>query len=127
MKQWLITLLLPLTLIGCSTGDSKPTMSSDSPQVIFYDSGLDERLSVEDISTKNHNGLSEAVVHIKNDYSGDLQLQYRFYWYNEEGFEINANESWETFVVRSLDVLELTETAIKPEATQFKIAIRELD
>lgn len=97
-------------------------------KVVFGDNVLGNRLSVEQITTQDNNGLVRGIVSVTSKFTGDQQLQYRFYWYDEQGLEVNGSDSpWRTFVVRGLDTMSIQSVAMKPEATQFRVQIRTLD
>ena len=129
MKKWLIVLLLPLALAACSSGQTAGiSVDSSTQKVLFGDNVLGHRLSVEQISTQDNNGLVRGIVSVTSKFSGDQQLQYRFYWYDAQGLEVTGSDSpWRTFIVRGLDTMSIQGVAIKPEATQFRVQIRTLE
>ncbi|AZL84604.1 MULTISPECIES: YcfL family protein [Aliivibrio] len=129
MKKWFIALLLPLVLAACSSGQTSGiSVDSSTQKVVFGDNVLGGRLSVDQISTQDNNGLVRGIVSLTSKFSGDQQLQYRFYWYDDQGLEVNGSDSpWRTFIVRGLDTMSVQGVAMKPEATQFRIQIRTLE
>lgn len=129
MKKWFIALLLPLVLAACSSGQTSGiSVDSSTQKVVFGDNVLGGRLSVDQISTQDNNGLVRGIVSLTSKFSGDQQLQYRFYWYDDQGLEVNGSDSpWRTFIVRGLDTMSVQGVAMNPEATQFRIQIRTLE
>lgn len=129
MKKWVIALLLPLALAACSSSQTAGiSVDSSTQQVVFGDHVLGNRLSVEQISTQNSNGLMRGIVSVTSKFTGDQQLQYRFYWYDDQGLEVDGSDSpWRTFIVRGLDTMSIQSVAMKPEASQFRVQIRTLD
>ncbi|MBD1576805.1 MULTISPECIES: YcfL family protein [Vibrio] len=129
MKKWMIACFAVIALAGCSSNNTSGLrIDSSSQQVLYGDSELDSRLSIKDISTKNLNGNTRGVVQVESKYKGDQQLQYRFYWYDEDGIEVNAKQgAWRQFILRGSESISLSEVSVNPNAKEFRIQIRPQD
>jgi uncharacterized protein YcfL len=52
-------------------------------------------------------------------------LQYRFYWYDNEGLEVNTQPGpWKQIIVRGEETVSLSEVSVNPNGTQFRVQIR---
>lgn len=129
MKKWFFILLIPFVLTACSMGRTAGiSVDSHTQKVVFGDNVLGHQLSVDDIRTKENNGLLKGVVALTSNYVGDQNLQYRFYWYDQQGLEVSGSDApWRIFVVRGFDKVSIQGIAPKPEATQFRVQIRTLE
>ncbi|MFM2590373.1 YcfL family protein [Vibrio sp. TBV020] len=128
MKKWLISLMTALALLGCADNTAGLRIDGASQTVIFGDNVLAGRLKIEDIATSEVDGRARGVVRLVSQYSGDQYVQYRFYWYDDQGLEVNTKLSpWKQAIVRGTEEIALSEVSINPNGTQFRVQIRQLD
>ncbi|MGO2508069.1 YcfL family protein [Vibrio hibernica] len=128
MKKWIIACLGIVILAGCSNNTAGLRVDSGSQKVLYGDSALDDRLAINDISTQDMNGNTRGVVQVESKYSSDQQLQYRFYWYDDNGIEVNAKQgAWRQFMLRGYESISLSEVSVNPNAKEFRIQIRPQD
>lgn len=67
-------------------------------------------------------------MRIVNNSQDTQNLQYRFYWYDDQGLEVNAKQgAWRQFILRGYESMTLSEVSVNPNATQFRIQIRPQD
>jgi len=127
MKKWLISTLAVVVLAGCSNSQSVGlTVDGQFQRVIMSDSRLSDTISVEDISTVSLNDHVRGVVRIKNNASRDYDIQYRFYWYDEQGLEVNLHPAdWRHELVHGGDEVSLSEVSLSPNGKEFRVQIRE--
>ena len=121
--------------LGCTSsvsnvgiGQQTPTGEGDfalSKYVIINNQTLSRRFQIVDIDSRMVNNLMQAQVQIINKYDTDLRFEYKFQWFDNEGFEIAAsNEHWTPVLVYGQEVKTLVGLAPKSSATKFKIHIR---
>lgn len=128
MKKWIIACLGIVILAGCSNNTAGLRVDSSSQKVLYGDSALDDRLAINDISTQDMNGNTRGVVQVESKYANDQQLQYRFYWYDDNGIEVNAKQgAWRQFMLRGYESISLSEVSVNPNAKEFRIQIRPQD
>lgn len=128
MKKWIIACLGIVILAGCSNNTAGLRVDSSSQKVLYGDSALDDRLAINDISTQDMNGNTRGVVQVESKYASDQQLQYRFYWYDDNGIEVNAKQgAWRQFLLRGYESISLSEVSVNPNAKEFRIQIRPQD
>ncbi|WP_299018208.1 YcfL family protein [uncultured Photobacterium sp.] len=124
----LSVLLFALVLSACTTATSGISIESSNQNVVIGNSSLASRLAIEKAAVVNVNGLMKAGVPVTSKINSDMKLQYRFYWYDAQGLEVEGSDSpWRQFVLHGKDSMTLQAVAKKPQATQYRIYIREAD
>lgn len=127
MKHWILVLFTAFVVAGCAENTAGLRVDGATQNVIFGDNVLGSRLSIDDIATTEVDGRARGVVRVTSQYTGDQHIQYRFYWYDDEGLEVNTKLSpWRKAIVRGYESIALSEVSINPNGTQFRIQIREL-
>lgn len=128
MKKWLISAAMALMLLGCADNTAGLRIDGASQTVLFGDNVLAGRLKIEDISTTQIDGRARGVVRLLSQYKGDQFVQYRFYWYDDQGLEVNTKQGpWRQAVIRGTEEISISEVSINPNGTQFRVQIRQLD
>ncbi|MEL7291664.1 MAG: YcfL family protein [Pseudomonadota bacterium] len=128
MKKWLVSAVMALTLLGCTQNTAGLRIDGASQTVIFGDNVLAGRLTIDDITTSEVDGRARGVVRLVSNYSGDQYVQYRFYWYDEQGLEVNTKQGpWRQAVIRGTEEISISEVSINPNGSQFRVQIRQLD
>lgn len=128
MKKWLVLAVMALTLLGCTQNTAGLRIDGASQTVIFGDNVLAGRLTIDDITTSEVDGRARGVVRLVSNYSGDQYVQYRFYWYDEQGLEVNTKQGpWRQAVIRGTEEISISEVSINPNGSQFRVQIRQLD
>lgn len=125
MKKWIISLLTVAALMGCADNTAGLRVDGSTQRVLIGDNVLAGRLSIEDISTSSFDAHARGVVQLLSTYRGDQHLQYRFYWYDDQGLEVNTQPGpWKQIIVRGEETVSLSEISVNPNGTQFRVQIR---
>ncbi|MEF1255149.1 MULTISPECIES: YcfL family protein [unclassified Vibrio] len=128
MKKWLISAVMALTLLGCAENTAGLRIDGASQTVLFGDNVLAGRLTIDDISTTQVDGRARGVVRLISQYTGDQYVQYRFYWYDDQGLEVNNKQGpWRQAVIRGTEEISISEVSVNPNGTQFRVQIRQLN
>ncbi|NIY81548.1 YcfL family protein [Vibrio hepatarius] len=128
MKKWAIAALTALTLLGCADNTAGLRIDGATQTVLFGDNVLAGRLKIDDISTNDVDGRARGLVRLESQYKGDQAIQYRFYWYDDEGLEVNTKLGpWRQAIVRGMETIVISEVSVNPKGTQFRVQIREND
>ena len=126
MKKWLIAAIAALTMAGCASNTAGLRIDGASQTVLFGDNVLAGRLKIEDIATTQVDGRTRGVVRLVSQYQGDQAIQYRFYWYDDQGLEVNTKLGpWRQAIVRGTESIAISEVSLNPNGTQFRVQIRE--
>jgi uncharacterized protein YcfL len=115
-------------MVGCSSNTAGLRVDGQSQQVLYGDTKLAKRIAIDDISSVRLDNRVRAVVRITNTQTSDTELQYRFYWYDNNGIEVNARPSaWRQLLLRGEESRSLSEVSVHPEGSEFRIQLREAD
>ncbi|MDV7103042.1 YcfL family protein [Vibrio sp. TH_r3] len=126
MKKLAVVLIMAMALIGCSKNSAGLSIDGQSQNVMFGDAVLGGRLLVDNIATKDAEGHARGIVTLTSQYTGDQYIQYRFYWYDDDGLEVNTKQAaWKQKIVRGFETLSISEVSINPNGKQFRVQIRE--
>lgn len=127
MKAIIIGFMLIFGLTACADNTAGLRVDGMSQRILIADNVLAGKIYIEKITTVQTHDHSRAVVQVLSRYRGDQHLQYRFYWYDDQGLEVNNQPSpWQTFILRGGEQRTLSEVSINPQGTQFRLQIREL-
>lgn len=126
MKLALIGLLAVTGLVGCSTNTSGLQIDGANQRVIFGQSALDDALKVADISTEKVHHHVRGSVFLVNQTTHDQSVQYRFYWYDHQGLQVNMQPSaWQPLLIHGGETVTVSKVSISPQGQQFRLQIRE--
>ncbi|KII79609.1 YcfL family protein [Vibrio renipiscarius] len=125
MKKFVIVILSMFAMVACTTNTSGLRIDGDAQKVLFGDSSMSRSLSVDDITTTQVDGHAQGIVSLTSNISSDLDLLYRFYWYNDQGLEVNTKVgNWRRLIIRGKETRSISEVSVNPDATQFRVQIR---
>lgn len=128
MKKWLMAATMALLLMGCADNTAGLRIDGESQTVLFGDNVLGSRLEIADITTVQVDGHTRGVVRLNSQYSGDQNILYRFYWYDNQGLEVNTKLApWRQLIIRGKESVAVSEVSVNPNGTQFRVQIREND
>ncbi|MGY5453230.1 YcfL family protein [Agarivorans sp. MS3-6] len=124
-------MLLFMLLVGCTTDTSGIAADSQKPDgkqwLIVDNLTLGRKLTVLDAAT--HQGMDRlrGVATIQSLFKGDLDLQYRFYWYDSNNVQIdNATSAWTPLSLHGKQQVQVQSVALVNTASHFKIYVREV-
>ncbi|MGF1690238.1 YcfL family protein [Photobacterium kagoshimensis] len=121
----LSVLLFALMLSACAPRTSGISIESSNQNVVIGNSSLASKLTIEKAMITNVNGLMKAAVPVTSQSENDLQLQYRIYWYDAQGLELEGSDApWRQFVIHGKDSMTLQAVATNANAKQYRIYIR---
>jgi uncharacterized protein YcfL len=117
-----------VVLSGCADMTAGMRVDGKSQQAVFTDQVLGNRLVVDNISTVQFDGKTRGVVSLSSQYGGDQHVQYRFYWYDDAGLEVNSKQAaWKKVIVHGFETISVSEVSINPNGKQFRVQIRQAD
>jgi uncharacterized protein YcfL len=129
MKKWLVVIGVLLSIVGCSSSKTAGIKIEGQTQTVLYgDEKMGDKFSIDDISTVDTNGHPRAVVKLSNKTSIDQTIQYRFYWYDEQGLEVNTKQApWRRAILRGDETITLSEVSVNPNGKEFRVQLRGAD
>ncbi|SFV62312.1 blr5633; hypothetical protein [hydrothermal vent metagenome] len=100
-----------------------PKMDSFVKSII--DDKLKDRVSVAKSSSRVKNGLFQVVLDIQNHQSQKATINYRYKWFDDEGFEVGENMSiWQPLFLESNDKTRIKGIAPVPTASSCKFYLK---
>ncbi|NEW60373.1 DUF1425 domain-containing protein [Sulfurovum sp. bin170] len=100
-----------------------PKMDSFVKTII--DDKLKDRVSVANSSSRVKNGSFQVVLDIQNHQSQKVSVNYRYKWFDDEGFEVGENMSiWQPLFLESNDNSRIKGIAPVPTATSCKFYLK---
>lgn len=126
MRVWLIGFAMMVGLAGCAGNTAGIRIDGQTQQVFFNDNVLGSRLLVDSVRTTYIDDRARGVVQLSSNYQGDQHILYRFYWYDNNGLEVNTRPgAWRKVIVRGFEPVTLSEVTVNPNGTRFRVQIRE--
>lgn len=123
--KYVMALFLALIITGCSSDNAGISIENSNQNVVIGNSVLARSLVFKDAHITKVNGLMQASVEAINKVNTDLNLQYRFYWYDGQGLEISGSAApWYSVALAGNGKVILQGVADKVEATQYRIYVR---
>ncbi|MGA1845285.1 MAG: YcfL family protein [bacterium] len=99
---------------------------SFSQYVLINNQELARNLQIVDITGRRLNDLFQAQVQVMNKNDRNYNFEYRFQWFDNNGFEIGSvKEHWTPVLVYGQEVKTIVATAPNPEAVKFRVNLRE--
>ncbi len=126
--MWLIV-ALSASLLGCSSPNTAGLrIDGQTQKVMFQDNVLSSWLKIDNIETRMVDGHARGIVSLSSQYKADQTILYRFYWYDDEGLEVNTQQApWKMKIIRGYESLGISEISVNPNGTQFRVQIRQAD
>ncbi len=128
----LVVFLVITVITGCATTASNilnvQTLKGGaiSKQIEINDRVLAKTLSFDKVALKyigSKQGLVAQVL-IQNKRARDVSFEYKFIWYDEDGFEISPITSWIPATLSAKETRGYTSVSPGPGAKGFKLMIR---
>ena len=131
LKKILLSILL---LISVSTlnadlfgdGSNSNTLTSQEDEITINDVPLEYKISIIGSSSRFQYDLLQAGVTIKSNSNSRYELEYKFVWYDESGFEMGKHLSkWKRVRIDSMDTIVLKALALTSKVDSFKFYLRD--
>ncbi len=123
--------LLMLTA-GCTTSGMEATGrpgadAEFAKHLVIYNEALASDVIIQDMNTRVTGGLLEVNVVLANLTGSDKKIQYRFSWYDDENFEVEAGAgNWTPLLLNGFAKKSMHALAPNPTVKTYKVNVREL-
>lgn len=125
--RYVVILFCALFLGACAKETTGISIDSSTQNVVLTNADMGKALVFGNARTSIVNERLLAQVRVTNKDTDTKNLQYRFNWYNEQGLEVdNGRSPWRQFVINGGDSVTLQGVALDPNATDFRVSIREI-
>ncbi|MGL5102530.1 MAG: YcfL family protein [Plesiomonas sp.] len=120
---WLVA-LAGTTLAGCAPA-TRGFKIDQQQQVVVADADSSRAVGIERIRSGKKAQRLHVQVEIKNQHQQAQLLEYRFYWYNAQGLEIDRDTApWHTLTVPANGIHTIYAVAAEPNVEYFRLYVR---
>ncbi|USD66195.1 DUF1425 domain-containing protein [Vibrio sp. SCSIO 43136] len=127
MKKIWLAVMAAVILAGCASAPSTLSVDGASQRVLFNDNGLSSKIDIEQIDSEEVNDHVRGGLLLTSKISNDQTIEYRFYWYNDNGLEVSKPAPWKRKIIRGYETTSISEVSVNPNGTQYRVQIREAD
>ena len=123
-----MVVVLGIGLVGCAnTAGVEGRKAGDRDQVKYRGSNLQESIEMKNLKMRKVGGILQAAGTMFSTVTSDLKVQYRFSWYDKDGFEIDKDAgSWKSLTLYGRQTADVQGVSPNAQAEEFKVVIREL-
>ncbi len=125
MRNVLAVLLAALVFSGCAVSDKSVSnvYRSDNNKYIVNSIPLNYKVTILGYRSKFQGNLLLASVDVKNNDPKSYDLEYRFRWLDDTGFEVGKTP-WLPLTLNGKEVRSIQRIATTQKAESFKFYIR---
>ncbi|MDF1875245.1 YcfL family protein [Sulfurimonas sp. SAG-AH-194-I05] len=107
-------------------GTNSNTLTSPKDEVTINDLPLSYMVKIVGSTSRFVYDLLDARVTIQSDSDTQHTLEYRFIWFDEEGFEMGKHLSkWKHVTIDAKDTVVVKELALTSKVDSFKFYLRD--
>ena len=119
---------LMVALVGCAnTAGIEGRKAANREQVMYRGAHLQESIEMKNLKMRKVGGILQAAGTLFSMVTSDLRIQYRFSWYDKDGFEIDKDaNSWKSITLYGRQTADIQGVAPNARAEEFKVVIRDL-
>ena len=133
MKMWAGSGLLVAVamMAGCATSGieaiGKPTDPEIRKHLIIHNEPLADKITISEMRSRMAGDLMEVDVTLANLSSRDINLQYRFSWYDADDFEVEQGKhAWTPITLHGYANASVKAVAPNASVKTYKVNVREL-
>ncbi len=126
MKSYAFLLVVASILFtGCATAHKSASnvYRSENNQYVINSIPLDHKVSILGYRSKFQGNLLLASVDIQNNDQESYDLEYRFRWFDDSGFEVQKTP-WMALTLNAKELRSIQQIATTPQAESFKFFVR---
>ncbi len=126
----MMAILVALMLAACSASNKGQMEVTEDGEVVtkVYSSNslLSSRISVEDLRQRRAGDLLQVQAVLENDWKFRLDFQYKFKWFDADGFELEPEaQPWQQVVMAGRSQNSVKGVSPNPSAVRFEIWVQE--
>lgn len=131
--KWMriILVLVPMfVLAACSASNMGSQERTEDGELQTYlksnNALLYSRVSIVELNQRLVGDMTQVQATLENNWKFQLDFQYKFKWFDDNGFEINPEgQPWRQLVLPGRNQANVQGVAPNPTATKFEIWVRE--
>lgn len=122
-------LLAGFVMTGCTSGNVGIMEQADNVQessVNYNNTVLATRVKIQNIRSRQVDNLLQVSVELHNLWDATLDFQYKFRFFDKDGFEVAADgRPWTPVLLKGNDTVTAQAVAPNPTAVSFKIYVHD--
>ena len=133
----LMLLVLPIFFLGACVNVLPVTSGIGSEQLALeqqyskhlevHNKKLAKQVYISDIKSRKKNDLLQINLSLTSSYKKSLQLQYKFRWFDQDGFVIEAEKStWQPLELHGMQTEIVASLAPTSQVATFSLYVREV-
>ena len=125
-------LLVVLSIAGCATSGIEATGKpmgdpKFAKHLVIHNESLAGDIIITDMRSRTTGDLLEANVVLTNQTSSDIQVQFRFSWYDSDSFEVEqGSRSWTPITLHGNADISMKAVAPNSSVKVYKVNVREM-
>lgn len=128
--RWLLVILSVVLFAGCSASNMASQERDDSGELKTFlkseNALLYSRIGIAELKQRQVGDLTQVQATLENNWKFQLDFQYKFKWFDDNGFEIAPeSQPWRQLVLPGRNQANVQGVAPNPTATKFEIWVRE--
>lgn len=96
-------------------------------KIVINNRGLSKEIEITDIKSTFVGDIMKVQVSLHSKDRDTVPVQYRFDWFDAQGFDLNANQAWKPFLLYGKEVKVIQGVAPDQRAKEFKLKLRDPD
>lgn len=96
-------------------------------KIVINNRGLSKEIEITDIKSTFVGNIMKVQVSLHSKDRDTVPVQYRFDWFDAQGFDLNANQAWKPFLLYGKEVKVIQGVAPDQRAKEFKLKLRDPD
>lgn len=128
MKKVLLAIVIAgLTgVTGCSAPVEGIRTDSNENYIKYHSAQMRSRVKLIDLKSRRVGDILQASAELKNGWDNTLDFQYKFKFFDKDGFEVGVDSRpWTPITLIGQETANVQAVAPNPSATSFKIYIQD--
>jgi uncharacterized protein YcfL len=122
-------LMVVIALAACTSGtvgSAKPVENGYESSINYNNTVLATRVKVQNILTRKVGDLLQVSAELHNLWDINLDFEYKFRFYDKDGFEVAADgRPWTPVLLKGNETRSIQAVAPNPTAVSFKIYVND--
>ena len=133
MNNWFRSAVLMTVILstGCVTSGieaiGRPSDANVKKHLIIHNEPLADKITISKMRSRTAGDLLSVEITLTNLSSRDMNIQYRFSWYDADDFEVEQGKhSWTPLTLHGYADSNLQALAPSPSVKSYKVNVREI-
>ncbi|MGL4834479.1 MAG: YcfL family protein [Shewanella sp.] len=119
-------LLVAALMLGACASNTAGIAVSSQGEMRVDNRSLARHLALQNVDARRVADMIQGSALLVSQSSGDLHLQYKFTWYDANGFTLEDEaSSWKAVKLHGKQQLAISAVAPNPETVRFEVYVRE--